>query len=264
MTDTSHDWALVTGASSGIGSALAVTLALRNIAVVLCGRDRDRLASVEAQCRASVPTIACGADLARPDAREHLANVVTDTARQPERLRFFIHCAGAGDPSTEFARMAPGALQEAMAINVTAALDLTQRLLPLLRQAPLNRLLLVGAGIADRPQPGTGVYGISKKALARLFEQMLIDFEHQGEPGLPALALFQPGLVDTEGLRDHLAKAERCRLPHAAWLRQRLQDNDALSPRQAAATMAHALLDLDRDAFHGQTLHAREILCPKQ
>ena len=158
--------------------------------------------------------------------------------------------------------MRPKALEEAIAVNVTAALDLTQRLLPLLVEAPQSRLMLVGAGIADRPQPGTGVYGISKQALARLFEQMRVDFEHQAESGLPALALFQPGLVDTEGLRDHLARAERCRLPHAAWLKARLEDGDALSAGQAADAMVRALLDLERDAFHGRMLHARELLQP--
>ena len=173
-----------------------------------------------------------------------------------------MHCAGAGDPAADFAAMRPKALEEAIAVNVTAALDLTQRLLPLLLEAPQSRLMLVGAGIADRPQPGTGVYGISKQALARLFEQMKVDFEHQAESGRPALALFQPGLVDTEGLRDHVARAERCRLPHAAWLKARLEDGDALLAGQAADAMVRALLDLERDAFHGQILHARELLQP--
>ena len=260
MTDTAFEWALITGASSGIGSALAAALASRRIAVVLSGRNHERLASVEAQCRASAPAISCAADLGIPDDRKRLAGVVAHAARHPGRLRFFIHCAGVGDPAADFATTAPAALDEAIAINATAALDLTQRLLPLLRGSPQSRLLFVGAGIADRAQPGTGVYGISKKVLARLFEQMLIDFEHQADHDLPALALFQPGLVDTAGLRDHVAKAERCRLPHAAWLEQRLESGDAILPRQAAKAMAHALLDLDRDAFHGQTLRAQEPL----
>ena len=260
VTDTAHDWALITGASSGIGRALAAALASRGIAVVASGRDHQRLAGIEAQCRTSAPAVSCAADLAIPDDRKRLAGVVAHAAKAPGRLRFFIHCAGVGDPAADLAKTAPAALDEAIAINATAALDLTQRLLPLLKETPQSRLLFVGAGIADRPQPGTGIYGISKKALARLFEQMLIDFEHQADHGLPALAMFQPGLVYTAGLRDHIAKAERCRLPHAAWLRQRLTGGDALSPRQAAGAMASALIDLDRDAFHGQTLHARAFL----
>ena len=92
-------------------------------------------------------------------------------------------------------------------MNVTAPLALTQAFLPSLRRAAPARILLVGAGIADRAQPGTGIYGITKKALARLFEQMITDFEHEGRADLPAVALFQPGLVDTEGLRDHIAAA---------------------------------------------------------
>ena len=138
-------------------------------------------------------------------------------------------------------------------MNVTAPLALTQAFLPLLRRAAPARVLLVGAGIADRAQPGTGIYGITKKALARLFEQMVTDFEHEGPADLPAVALFQPGLVDTEGLRDHIAAAEACDLPHAAWLDQALGQGQARSPDEAAEAMA-ALLDLPGERFHGQTL----------
>jgi len=69
---------------------------------------------------------------------------------------------------------------------------------------------MVGAGIADRAEPGTGIYGVTKKALARLFDQMVTDFAHEAGAGLPAIALFQPGLVDTEGLRAHITAAKDC------------------------------------------------------
>ena len=260
MREASHDWALITGASSGIGRALAVALAQRDIAVLLSGRSKDRLAQVADQCRQSVPAVACAADLATTDGCKQLSDQAIAVVSAPDRLRFLVHCAGAGDPSPGFAAMQPPALAAAFAINVTAALALTQQVLPLLHAAPDSRVLLVGAGIADHAQPGTGIYGISKQALARLFQQMVVDFEHQADADLPALAMMQPGLVDSEGLRDHLAKAKRCHLPHALWLQRRLHEGDALSTRQAAAAMMHGLLELAPGAYHGQVLHGRQLL----
>lgn len=257
MTATPRRWALVTGASSGIGRALARVLAQRGIAVLVSGRNRERLALVQQQCRDLAPAVSRVADLASPSDRARLVSEAESVLQPPDQLTFLVHCAGVGDPSADFAAMQPRALEQAMAINVSAALDLTQRLLPRLIEAAPGRVMFVGAGIADHPQPGTGIYGISKQALARLFEQMKVDFAHSADQKLPALALFQPGLVDTAGLRDHIAKAECCHLPHAGWLQNRLDAGLALTAQQAAEALARALLDLDEDQYNGQTLHAR-------
>jgi len=259
MADRGRDWALITGASSGIGRALARQLVRRGLAVILTGRSRQRLDEIDRECQRLAPSVRVAADLAQPAERANLAAEALAALGESDRLRFVVHCAGSGDPAPGFDELPVAALEQAMSINVTAALDLTQRLLVRMSEVPASRLLLVGAGIADRAQPGTGAYGISKQALARLFEQMLVDFDYAGDPNRPDLALFQPGLVDTEGLRDHVTKAASCRLPHARWLQARLDAGEALTAAQAAAAMARALLELDRAHFHGQTLHAREL-----
>jgi len=73
------------------------------------------------------------------------------------------------------------------------------------------------------------------------------------------VALFQPGLVDTEGLRAHLAAARTCGLPHAAWLAERLAGGDAQTPEATAAAMADALLRLPCSDFHGAELRPDDL-----
>lgn len=69
-------------------------------------------------------------------------------------------------------------------------------------------------------QPGAGIFGITKKALARLFDQMITDFAHEPGGDFPAIAPLQRGLVEIEGLREHIDAAHACGLPYAAWLRE--------------------------------------------
>lgn len=107
----------------------------------------------------------------------------------------------------------------AFAVNVTAPLGLTQSFLPSMRRAQHARILKVNAEVADHAQPGTGIFGITKKALARLFDQMIADFAHEPGGDFPAIAPLQPSLVETEGLlREHIDAAQACGLPFAARL----------------------------------------------
>ena len=255
----SPDWALITGAGSGIGAALAQALSARGMGIVLVGRRQARLEAVRERLGSQVPALVVPTDIVSAEDRARLLTTVDEgLTAERGRLRHLVHNAGIGTPSRDFARTDPAELERAFAVNVTAPLALTQAFLPALCRAAPARILLVGAGIADRAQPGTGIYGITKKALARLFEQMITDFAHEARADLPAVALFQPGLVDTEGLRDHIADAQACDLPHAAWLDQALEREQASSSEVVADAMAAALLDMPKSNFHGQVLRTTQ------
>ncbi|GGY83008.1 hypothetical protein [Marinobacter zhanjiangensis] len=73
-------------------------------------------------------------------------------------------------------------------------------------------------------------------------------------------SLFQPDLVDTPGIRDHIAKASALKLPHASWLTERLDAGDCLTPEQAASAIAFALTDMPVDDFSGAVLHGRTLV----
>ncbi len=238
------DWAVVTGAGSGIGAALAAELAARGLAVALVGRRAERLRAVAAGLGCAT-TLVLPADIADAAARARLgAELEARLASDGAGLRLVVHNAGIGDPAPSLAGTEPADLERAFAVNVVAPLALTRAWLAPLRRTAAARVLLVGAGVADRPQPGTGVYGVTKAALARLMRQMVCDLDYASRADAPAddasradapaVALFQPGLVDTEGLRDHLAKARACGLPHADWLAARLSEGAAQQPQTVA------------------------------
>lgn len=252
-----QEWALITGAGSGIGAALAGELAARGLAVALVGRRAQALQAV-ADARGTDGALCIPADVAKPDDRARVCGELRDSIG-PAGLRHIVHCAGIGDPAPDLAGTDPAHLEAAFAVNVTAPLALTQTLMPDLRRAAPARVLMVGAGIGDRPQPGTGVYGITKAALARLVRQMVVDLDREGAPDSPAVALFQPGLVDTAGIHAHVAAARACGLPHADGLADSLSAGEATNAPETARAMADVLMLLPRDDFHGMTLRPCDV-----
>lgn len=252
-------WAVVTGAGSGIGAALALELGRRGCRTVLVGRRAEALEATQDRLPDPRAAICVRCDLASAPARAQLLEqVVAAIAEQGGELRYLVHNAGVGVPSTDFAAMDVRDLEQALAVNVLAPLALTQGWLPALRASSTRgRVLLIGAGIADRAQPGTGAYGTSKKAQQRLFEQMVVDFGAESGPN-PGVALFRPGIVVTQGLRDHCRLARECGLPHVDYLEGALAAGEAWSAETVARAMTRALLDAGEDAFHGQTLRTAD------
>lgn len=252
-------WTLIAGAGSGIGRALALELADRDAHLILAGRTRDKLESLASEIRKHNPgcrLVLVRADFSDPRSTQDLANAVTDRTNRLDRL---IYCAGEGEPAPDLQGWNLLDFQRALAVNVSAPLLLVQSLYPqLCRHDGGARIVMLGAGMDTQVQKGTGSYGVSKMALRRLVRQLAVEFD--ADIRAPIISLFQPGLVDTEGLRDHLGKAERISLPHSGWLSERLDTNDCLTPEQAASALAFILNSVPDSDFHGAVFQGRDLV----
>lgn len=253
-------WALITGAGSGIGQACALELAQAGYGIVLWGRRRAPLQSTQHQIQNAhrqAKTLIIQADLTDV----HTVTGACERIQQylsmnDSTLHYLVHAAGVGDPQASALTSDPEAMQRSLAVNVTGSLALTQKILPVLRQTGgHSRIMFVGAGIDENIQPGTGPYGVSKMALKRLFRQLIADQAHCASPNDPAIALLQPGMVDTPGLRQHTAQAEHLALPHAAFLREALTAERAPTAKDIAPRIVELLCAEKRDAFHAQEIH---------
>lgn len=252
-------WTLITGAGSGIGRALAIQLSQQGHSLILAGRTTAKLEQVAVEIRQSSPgceLVVITADFADPGSTRNLGERVCDLV---EGLSAFVYCAGVGEPAADFAGMDLIDFQEALAVNVSAPMLLTQTLLPVLQgQNPPARIVMVGAGMDKHAQPGTGSYGISKMALNRLVQQLAVEFD--ADSGGPLASLFQPGLVDTPGIRAHIHSAARLGLTHAGYLEGRIDRGECLTAGEAARSLAHALNELPDNRFNGAILSASELL----
>lgn len=186
--DSRH--ALVTGAGSGIGRAIALALLADGMHVWLVGRNCDKLAQVanDASGRASVIT----ANLA--DAGE-IARVA---ATLGPRLDVLVHSAGRylrGD----LASLDAGQWAALDDTNVRAPLLLTAACLPRLR-ATHGHVVFINSSAGLRASPGVGAYAIGKHALRAAADALR---QEVNADGIRVLSIF-PGRTDTPMQRDIL------------------------------------------------------------
>jgi NAD(P)-dependent dehydrogenase (short-subunit alcohol dehydrogenase family) len=177
--------ALVTGASSGIGLAIAENLAASGALVTLTGRNRSVLETRQQRLGSLHSALVC--DLA-VDA--DLLKVRDAIVRQHGRLDILIHCA---------AVITPGPLQTTSIddfdrhyrINTRAPLLLTQLLLPLIEQSR-GQIVFVNSSVGVRIKEGVGAYATSKHALKAIADTLRAELNG----GIRVLSVF-PGNTAT-------------------------------------------------------------------
>ncbi|KZS70687.1 short chain dehydrogenase [Mycobacterium kansasii] len=174
--------ALITGASRGIGSAIATALAPTHT-LLLAGRPSERLDAVAERLGATTFPL----DLADASTIEASCEVV-------DELDVLVHNAGLSIPG----HVGDSHVDEWRAtfdVNVFGAVALTLALLPALRQAS-GQVVFINSGAGRNVSPGMASYSASKFALRAFADSLRAD-----EPGLRVTTIF-PGRTDTEMQRE--------------------------------------------------------------
>lgn len=161
--------AVLTGATGGIGRAIAVRLAPQCETLLLIARDTAKLARLKREIEATGGKCrAVAADLTTAGGREAVARAA---AEAPDGIDLLVNNAGAG----EFAWLADQsdeALERVVRLNVLAPMQLTRRLLPLLLAQPAARIVNVGSIFGHLGYPGYAAYGATKFALRGFSEAL--------------------------------------------------------------------------------------------
>lgn len=158
---------LVTGATSGIGWALALQLAQAGVPVLALGRSRERLQELQ-RCCPQIDTVACDlADVAS------LPSLARQWAEQYPDLAVVVHNAGVQDNlRMDEAGYTAARLCTEVDINLVAPMVLTQALLPWLQARPDATIVNITSGLAFAPKRTSAVYSATKAGL-HLFSQAL-------------------------------------------------------------------------------------------
>ncbi|MDH4074235.1 MAG: YciK family oxidoreductase [Gammaproteobacteria bacterium] len=230
---------LVTGATDGVGRALAVHAAELGAQVILHGRNVRKLEAVydeiEAIEGAPRPSIAV-LDLATAgsDAYAELADSIE---REFGHLDGLVHNAGILGNRLSIEQYNPAEWQQVLHVNLTAAFILTQALLPLLKRSEDPTIIFTSSGVGRVAKPFWGAYAVSKF-------------------GTEALAAILAGETGHTGLRVN------CINPGPVRTKMRLaaypaEDRDALkAPRDILPAYIY-LLGPDSRGVTGQSLDAQ-------
>jgi short-subunit dehydrogenase len=169
--------ALITGASAGIGTALAHVFAENGFGLVLTARREDRLKAVaeELARKYRVATVTIAADLADPAAPER---IFEETERRTIRIDALVNNAGYGVPN--YFRNKPWAVHaEFLQVMVTAVAHLTHLYEPGMTERKYGRIMNVSSLAALTPgAAGHTLYAAAKSFLVKFSESLAL--EHLG------------------------------------------------------------------------------------
>lgn len=177
--------AVITGASSGIGRAVARQLAEAGAFLHLLGRDRGRLESVAEEARAAGGE----ADVHTGDLSDDgaIEETVAQLGREVRAVDILIHSAGAVSLGV-VSEMPVADLDHQYRVNLRAPYALTQGLLPLVRAAK-GQIVFVNSGAGLNAKAGWSAYAATKHGLKALADSLR---EEVREDGVRVVSLY-PG-----------------------------------------------------------------------
>jgi short-subunit dehydrogenase len=183
-------WALITGASAGLGAEFARALAREGVSCVLTARREDRLRTLSAELEGTfgVDTRVIAADLADPTEVDRVAAAVLDLD-----LGILVNNAGFGGAG-RFAKLDVERLREMIAVNCAAPMALTSHLLSKLRARDRAAIVFTGSVAGRIPLPLHSVYSATKAFDLFLGEALAVEL---AEDAIDVLVL-EPGSTATE------------------------------------------------------------------
>jgi 3-oxoacyl-[acyl-carrier protein] reductase len=216
--------AAVTGASRGIGRAVAQRLLADGASVAFCARNADAVRDAEGDFRAN-------ADVAR--VRGTVADVTDDGAlarfaREAEDaldgIDALVCNAGIWGPKGPLDAVAWDEWMYAFDVNVHGVARTVRAFLPALRRAGRARIVILSGGGATKPMPNLAAYSATKSAAVRLGETLAEELRGDGI----AVNMLAPGAVNTSML-DEIVAAGPERIGQQ-------QYDDALKQREGGGT----------------------------
>jgi short-subunit dehydrogenase len=183
---------IVTGASSGIGRALAVAAAGNGFRVLLVARRAERLEEIARSIRAVSGDGACETLVADVCARDAAARIVDAAMRVFGRIDVLVNNAGAGVYG-ELLEQSDAAIDAQWQLHVVGPLRIARATLPHVERTH-GQLVFVGSGLARVPLPRYGAYAPVKAAVRAAAIQLRRELRARGV----AVTYVDPGMVATE------------------------------------------------------------------
>lgn len=226
---------IITGASSGIGKALALHLAKAGHKIIAVGRNEAALAELsQAAPDRIIPVVA---DLAKG---EDLAKIKNALSADDQGI-YLVHNAGIAVPAL-LKDMTRESWDQHMTVNATAPVFLTKLLVPQLKDG--GRVLNISTGLAHFPMAGFSAYGISKAALYMMKEFFNAELRDQGIIFGSAM----PGVVDTP-IQEQIRSKSVAEFPSVGLFKGFKEKNELLDPMTSAKFLAWLLIHTSDEEF---------------
>lgn len=201
MFDLSGKSALVTGASGGIGAAIATTLYAQGASVVLHGTRAERLAALQAELgeRAYVVT-------ASLYDREIVANIVAEASEKAGPISVLVNNAGINRDNLAI-RMKNEEWDAVLDVNLTASMILCRTAMRGMMKARHGRIISISSIVGATGNPGQTNYAASKAGMIGFSKSLAQEVASRGV----TVNIVAPGFIETP-MTDELSEDQKTAL----------------------------------------------------
>ncbi|MEK9899293.1 MAG: 3-oxoacyl-ACP reductase FabG [Rhodospirillaceae bacterium] len=237
MFDLTDKTALVTGATGGIGEAIARALHSRGAAVVISGTRAERLESLAADL--GDKCFVAAANLSEPDAPDALVKAATEAAGGVDIL---VNNAGLTRDNLAM-RMKDEEWQQVIDVNLSASFRLSRAVLRGMMKSRWGRIVTITSVVGATGNPGQANYAASKAGLTGMSKALAQEVASRGV----TVNCIAPGFIETP-MTDVLSDDQK------ATLLDRIPSGRLGLPDDVAASVAY-LASEEASYVTGQTLH---------
>ncbi len=242
MSELTSKTLILTGASRGIGRALALELAQAGAQLILNARHPSPLDKVAVECEAFGVQVRYVVGNA---AEAEIVSEMVNTALELGDFHGFVHNAGVLHAGPLLWELPQAHFREVLEANVTAGYQLIRFAVPELIKQSEGIAVFFGSGAADSNLPGIGTYAVAKAAEEHLARQLATE-----APEITSF-VYRPGVVETRMQQEaREAQGGAAEVLHRVF-RGYKEQGVLLSPEDAAKALVRILTHNPR-RFHGK------------
>jgi 3-oxoacyl-[acyl-carrier protein] reductase len=243
--------ALITGASQGLGAAIAEHFLAEGANVALCGRNAGDLDAQQTRLAAAHGTDRVWAKPADVSNRGDVDALFDEAQSRFGQLDVLVANAGVYGPMGSIDTVDWDEWTEAIAINLTGTVYCTRKAVTLFKPRRYGKILILSGGGATSPLPGISAYAASKAAIVRFTETLALEMR-EWNIDVNAIA---PGALMTR-LTDQLIAAGPERVGAALHARMVKLKEEGGTPLSLGAELCGYLASSESDGLTGRLISA--------